>query len=809
MTRPSSAHRPLLTAHDKLRGMLSPYRVLDLTDSNAQLGPMMLADLGAEVIRIEEPGVIDRGIRYHVYNRGKKAVSCDLASAAGRSEFLELVKSADFLFENAGPGAMAARGLGFADLVKVNPALVYVASSPFGQDGPYAAHANTDLTLAAMGGMAALNGEPDRAPVRISVPQAWHHAAAESAAAALIAHHRRLQTGEPQFVDVSVQAAVTWTAIQAMTAYAVQGKNMERAGTNLQLGVITLPLVFPALDGEVVLAGIGGTVSGMMKWMIEDGTVPESWRDEDNWAQYDLIMLTGGHLNHPMDELLGKFAAYTAKYPKNDLLGRGIANGVTIAPVSRVDDVLRFEHLAAREYWYTYELPGHGTVRIPGRFTRPQRTPLHPRAPAPLAAASVATIPARTPAAIPTGATAGRLPFEGLKIADFAWIGAGPLSVKYFADHGATVIRIETVNPPDRLRNVGPFKDGIQGVNRSQFFAMANSSKKGIALDLKSEGGKDIARKLLAWCDVAFESFTAGTMADLGLGYEVARELNPDIIMVSTCLMGQTGPARSLAGYGYHAAAIAGFYEVTGWADRSPAGPFTAYTDIVAPHFLAATVASALDHHRRTGEGQYIEQSQMESALHFLAPELVQYQVSGAVPGRIGNDDPNMAPHGIFPASGEDQWIAIACETDAQWAGLSGTMGAAAPSGADLANFAGRQARKDDLHAAIASWTASRDRYELMAQLQSLGVPAGAVQRSSDLLADPQLTHRHYFRPLEHPEMGTIPYEGHQFRIAGYDNGPRFAAPCLGEHTWEVLTEHLGLDEGIAAEYLAGGGVGI
>ncbi len=789
--------------------MLSPYRVLDLTTSDAQLGPMMLADLGAEVVRVEPPQGVERDLAYHAYNRGKAAVACDLNLSEGRAAFLELIRTADFVFENAGPVVMAAKGLGFEDLVKVNPSLVYVATSAFGQDGPYSNHLSTDLTLAAMGGEAALNGDADRAPVRISVAQSWRHAAAESAAAALIAHHRRLQTGEPQFVDVSVQAAVTWTAIQAMTASAVQGKNLERAGTALQLGVVTLPLVFPALDGEVVIAPIGTTVPGFVNWMIEDGTVPETWRDDDNWAQYDFIMLTGGHLNHPMDELLPKFAAYTAKYPKADLLQRGLECGVTVAPVSRVDDVLRFEHLNARGYWQPYNLAGTGPVKLPGAFARPAKTPLKAAAPAPLEAGAPGSLPARTPLKAPAGGANGRLPFEGLKIADFAWIGAGPITVKYFADHGATVVRVETVAPPDRLRNVGPFKDGVAGVNRSQFFAMANASKKGIVLDLKSEAGKEVARKLLAWCDVAFESFTPGTMADLGLGYEAAKELNPDIIMVSTCLMGQTGPARSLAGYGYHAAAIAGFYEVTGWPDRAPSGPFTAYTDIVAPHFLAATVAAALDHHRRTGEGQYIEQSQMEAALHFLGPELLEYQVSGAVPRRAGNDDPAMCPHGIFPAAGEDQWIAIACETDEQWRALAGAMGSAAPLGAGLETLAGRKAKQAELEAGIAGWTASQDRYELMAKLQAAGVPAGAVQRSSDLLADPQLTHRRYFRTLEHPEMGLIPYEGHQFRIAGYDNGPRFAAPCLGEHTWEVLTDYLGLDEGTAAEYLAAGGVGV
>ena len=223
---------------------------------------------------------------------------------------------------------------------------------------------------------------------------------------------------------------------------------------------------------------------------------------------------------------------------------RGLECGVTIAPVSTVADVLRFEHLNARGYWRDYDLPGHGKVKLPGPFAWPQDTPLVKSGAAPIAPEAASAFTAKPVAAGSAGATKGRLPFEGLKIADFAWIGAGPITVKYFADHGATVIRVETVNPPDRLRNVGPFKDGVAGVNRSQFFAMANSSKKGIVLDLKSEAGREVARKLLTWCDVAFESFTPGTMAGLGLGYDVAKELNPDVIMVSTCLMGQTARSR-------------------------------------------------------------------------------------------------------------------------------------------------------------------------------------------------------------------------------------------------------------------------
>ena len=257
-----------------------------------------------------------------------------------------------------------------------------------------------------------------------------------------------------------------------------------------------------------------------------------------------------------------------------------------------------------------------------------------------------------------------------MKVADFSWIGVGPITAKALADHGATVVHVEHDKPADRLRLVGPFKDGIAGINRCQFFGSFNTSKLSLQLDLKHPVGNDIARQLLAWCDIALDSFTAGTMADLGLGYDVARELNPDIIMATTCLLGQYGPAAKLAGYGYHAAAVSGFYEITGWDDRPPAGPFNAYTDTIAPRFLTTVLLAALDHRRRTGEGQFIDQAQMESALHFLAPELLDVQLSGSTARRAGNHDPDHAPHDAYPCAGTDQWCAIAVETDDQWRAL-------------------------------------------------------------------------------------------------------------------------------------------
>ena len=343
----------------------------------------------------------------------------------------------------------------------------------------------------------------------------------------------------------------------------------------------------------------------------------------------------------------------------------------------------------------------------------------------------------------------------------------------------------------------------------SQFFVSFNTSKLSLQLNLKHPDGREIAKRLLAWCDIALDSFTAGTMDSLGLGYDVARELNPDIVMATTCLMGQTGPAANLAGYGYHAAAVSGFYEITGWDDRAPAGPFNAYTDTIAPRFLASTLIAALDHRRRTGEGQFIDQAQMESSLHFLGPELLDVQVAGTSPRRAGNYDPACAPHDTYPCAGTDQWCAIAVETDEQWRALRRVLGEPAwAADSALDSLDGRLAHVELIDRELGAFTARHEPYALMELLQAGGVPAGVAQRSSDHQSDPQLAHRAFFRHLEHPEMGVIPYEGHQFSIRGYDNGPRFAAPCLGEHTYQVLTEVLGLDDDEVADAMSGGACG-
>ena len=401
-----------------------------------------------------------------------------------------------------------------------------------------------------------------------------------------------------------------------------------------------------------------------------------------------------------------------------------------------------------------------------------------------------------------------QLPFDGVKVADFSWIMVGPTTAKYLADHGATVVRVETERPPDRLRAAGPFKDRLPGTNRSQFFGDFNTSKLSLSLNLKNPAAVAVARRLIAWADVSIESFTPGTVDDLGIGYETARALNPSIIMASTCLMGQSGPAAAFAGYGYHAGAIAGFYEILGWPDRPPDAPWVAYTDTIAPRFLAATIMAALDHRRRTGAGTHIDAAQLEMAVQFLAPQIIDFNVSGRVVSRNGNRSDTMAPHGAFPCSGDDQWCAVAVESDEQWDALHRVLGDPVWGRDDRFRRAeGRLRHQDEIDRHLSQWTGGRSALEVMHLLQSAGVPAGVVQRSSDLLRDPQLAHRNFFRFMDHPEMGNIPYSGHQFRICGYESGPRFPAPLLGQHNELVLREILAMTDEEITEVVAAGAI--
>jgi crotonobetainyl-CoA:carnitine CoA-transferase CaiB-like acyl-CoA transferase len=309
---------------------------------------------------------------------------------------------------------------------------------------------------------------------------------------------------------------------------------------------------------------------------------------------------------------------------------------------------------------------------------------------------------------------------------------------------------------------------------------------------------------LIRWADVLTESFTPGVMEEWGLHYNRVRQLNPRIIMMSSCLMGQTGPLSRFSGYGNLAAALCGFTAVAGWPDRPPAGPFGAYTDYISPRLALATLLAALDHRRRCGEGQYIDFSQGEAALHFLTPILLDYEINGRIPERTGNADLNMSPHGVYPSAGPDTWVAIACENDEQWQRLAAVIGRD-----DLATLttSERLTRREELDAAVAGWTARRDQFDAQAELQSVAVAAHVVQNSPECRNDPQLLSLGHFVTTDHAELGQVELEGTRIYLSDTpaEIGP---APTLGQHMLPVLETILGYDQDRITGLLVSGALG-
>ena len=805
--------------------MLQPYRVLDLTDVRGQLGGMILADLGADVVRVEPPGGSDaRGVgpfaeagpgetcslSFAAFNRNKRSVQLDLAADEGRATFLDLVRGSDFVLDS-GPGALLDEvGLNHEALHEANRQLVQVRVTPYGNDGPHANLAAADLSVAAMSGQMSLQGDSDRPPVRISVPQVWRHAGAEAAVAALIGHARARTTGEGVFVDVSAQSAMTWTMLQAMTAAAIQGFDYERNGSLAQLGPRKIPIVHPAKDGHVAGPVIWQQLQKMVPWMKESGAMDDAWLAREQWEEYDYRLFRSDGFAIEPDELSDKVDTFLAGLTKETIFARGLELGVTLAPIMSIEELLRFPQLLARNYFQEVRLPNGVSCQAPGAFAKCSSTSLGITRSAPSIGEHTAEVldelasQPRQPADYVAPASSPSLPFEGLKVADFSWVGVGPMTGKCLADHGADVVRIESTTRADALRTAGPYKDNIDGWNRSQFFGEFNTSKRSLTLDLSHERAGEVTRKILEWADVVIESFTPGTVDRLDIGHEAAKAANPGIIFVSTCLAGQSGPLAHMAGYGYHAAALAGFYGLTGWADGAPCGPWNAYTDTIAPRFLTATLLAAIDHHRRTGEGQYIDLSQMEAALHFLAPEILEIQATDRRFTRNGNRSRDAAPQGVYPCAGEDEWIAIAIESDAEWGALRSLLGDPEWAHANkLDTTDGRLEAHDLIDEHLAKWTRDQAPKGAMAQLIGAGIPAGHVQRSSDLLKDPQYKHRAFHRYLRHGEMGLVPYSGHQYRVSGYDHGPRGPAPLIGGDSFEILTGSLGLGDEQVADLMA------
>lgn len=395
---------------------------------------------------------------------------------------------------------------------------------------------------------------------------------------------------------------------------------------------------------------------------------------------------------------------------------------------------------------------------------------------------------------------------EGIRVADFSWVGVGPMAARALAEHGATVIRVESHRNPDSLRLAFPFKDGIPGINRSGFGAFSNTNKFSMSLDLTKPKGKEAAMRLIKWADIVTESFTPGIMAKFDLDYESAKKIKPNIIYFSTTQQGQTGPYKKMAGYGIQGAAGAGFCQIAGWPDREPISVHGAYTDFISPMYLLVPLIGALIRLRKTGKGIYLDQSQYESAIHFLEPAILDYTVNGRVAGQTGNRHQAAVPHNAYPCKGHDRWVAIAVHTGEQWQALCRIMGKPElANDPEFTTFTVRKENEEELDTLIGKWTKDYLAEEVMLLMQGADVPAGVVSTPQDLFKDPQLKHRKHFVRLNHSEIGPMAYRAPAYKLSKTPSKLIRPAPCLGEHNEFVYKEILGYSDKDIADMLAEG----
>jgi crotonobetainyl-CoA:carnitine CoA-transferase CaiB-like acyl-CoA transferase len=791
----------------------------------------MLGELGADVVCVEPPNGSrarrrgpfaddvrdpERSLFWWAYARNKRSVTLDLETPTGRETLSRLAAGADVLIETERPGEMARRGLGYEDLAAANPGLVYVSITPFGQLGPKAGWAGTDLTVLASGGPLWITGDDDRPPVRVSVPQAFAHAAAEGAAAALVALHERRRSGLGQHVDIAAQQAITLATQSDIVSAAVEEVPGRRFAGGMKLGPIVLRLVYPARDGHVAITHVFGSAIGpatarLMRCVHADGFCDAELRDMD-WIGFAELLTSGAVSIDTFERAKRCVAAWTASKTKGELLTLAMERDLVIAPIATTRDVVESEQLACRDYLQPLERPdGAGDARQLGPFARFGGAPARPARRPPRIGEHTAEVLGETAerrrAEVPASeATAGDgLPLAGLKILDFMWAIAGPMATRMLADYGGEVIRVETASRPDACRTMRPYVGGTAGAENSALFHSCNSGKRMLALDLAKPEARPVVLDLVRWADVVCESFSPGAMRKLGFDYAALCSVNPSLIMLSTCLMGQTGPLARFAGYGNLAAAIAGFHELTGWPDREPAGPYGAYTDYVTPKFNAVAILAALEHRRATGKGQHIDLSQGEAALHFLAPALLDTLVNDRVPTRNGNRDDQFAPHGCYPVAGDDAWIAIAVEDDRGWRGLCEELGR--PELAGDPRFASAEARLTQagaLDAIVARLVAEREGRDLETRLQGRGIACHRVLASDGAVADPQLSARGHFVAAAGGGVTSV-VEATRSQLSRTPAVVCDSLPILGRDSFEILEGVLGYDADRIAELAIAG----
>jgi crotonobetainyl-CoA:carnitine CoA-transferase CaiB-like acyl-CoA transferase len=527
--------------------LLRPYRVLDLTDEQGELAGRILADLGADVIKIEPPqGDPSRwrppyfgdrpdpemSLPWWASNLNKRGIRLDLKAPSDQASFLRLVKTADFVLESFPPGYLDELGLGYRVLSALNPRVILTSVTPFGQSGPYRDYPATDLTLQALGGFLYANGDADRPPLRISADLAYRHGGGQAAAGALVAHFERERTGRGQHVDVSVQDYIPWTPLNVTFAAQVQHANTMRQAVGFRAHTtgVRFRFTWPCKDGRVafrpLVTGSGkAQFEALVAWMTEEGfgdpiLTARAWAGEDN----------RGITQAEYDQIAAVIERFLRTRTLDELYQKAVELRFRLAPAATARDIVESRQIQSRGLLVPVAHPElERSFLYPGAFAKFSATPIETfRRPPRLGEHNDAVLgqglngssrAASAPRWKQTSARALNVDgvFAGLKIVDFTWAAAGPITTRHFGDYGATVVKIESSKHPNSLRVGPPFVDGKPGINRSGFFAQFNPNKLSVTVDMTNPAGRALTRRLiLEWADVVVDSFTPRVMPGWG-----------------------------------------------------------------------------------------------------------------------------------------------------------------------------------------------------------------------------------------------------------------------------------------------------
>jgi crotonobetainyl-CoA:carnitine CoA-transferase CaiB-like acyl-CoA transferase len=781
-----------------MSGALSGLRVLDLSDSVAgQFCCRMMADFGAEVTLVEPPsGSPTRAMPpfdpakdgagsllfFHL-NLGKASIALDRATDQGRAKLLELVKSADAVVV----GVDADRDA----LQKANSRCIVTLVSDFGDDGPYRHWRGSEMIFQALSGMMHVNGSGDREPLYGVGHRAQYAAGVGAYIAVLAALYARKTTGRGQQVALDVAMNTSSMAPPATVEYAyskMQDPRGERRSPFMVVkcrdGFVSIWVHLHVWAGFCKAAGIAE--------LEHDPRFAKGKERQDHWAE----------LTRRVQERVGDLAG-------DELLDRLLKQRIAAAKAYTPRQLWNgTPHLIERNYWQSVATAS-GSRPILGPPFRLSRTPRDIRKGAPRLGEHEAQALAKSApvakAASESPATA-RGPLAGLRVLDFTTAWAGPMAGRILAFLGAEVVKVESASRPDtwRMHNAvfqaKRFPDGKAGErphNRSALFNSQNHNKLGLTLDVKHPKGLAAMHRLAATADVVIANFTAGTLARMGVGYEALQKIKNDIIAIEMPGFGNTGPLSKAAANGATMEMAAGMCAMIGYAGGAPMTTGQVYPDPMGGYNGAAAVMTALMHRQATGEGQYIELSQVEASMQFIGEELLYAIAANADPELHGNRVRWAAPHDAYPAHGDDQWVAIAVGNDDEWRKLCEIMGnGALASDPRFATFDARWKNQDFLREPISQWTRQHAKSAIADRLQAAGIRAAPVNLPKDVTESPYLAARKAFVTLTHVDAGTHAYMTLPFRLSLTPGSQHRASPCLGADTRQILLELAGLTVG-------------